>query len=182
MQKPLFFDGFANEYVVAGMARCLSDQASETVHTPWGMWRLLGKSKATESIVKQHCCQNSDAKFKLLTVFPGKRTSLQKHEHRNELWIVLQGSPRVEVMHNRHLFLDSEISPGSFVGIPSGYLHRVSNRQESGDVLIAELQYGTVCSEDDIIRVEDDFGRAHGEIIHEQDIDSDCGGNSCFVC
>lgn len=181
MYRPLFVDGFANEYVVAGMARCLSGQAGETVHTPWGMWKLLGNNKYTESMAQQHCCRHSDAKFKLLTVFPGKRTSLQQHEHRNELWIILQGTPKVEIISNNFMFLDSVVLPGSLVGIPAKCIHRISNVQESGDVLIAELQYGTLCSEDDIIRIEDDFGRAQGEPIHEQDIDGDCGGNSCFV-
>jgi mannose-6-phosphate isomerase len=108
-------------------------------HRPWGWYRVLAEGK-------KH-------KVKRITVFPGKRLSLQRHKLRDEHWFVLQGE--AVVTRNDE---ETVLSAGQFLDIPRGVLHRVFNPGEE-DLMILEIQTGVYFGEDDIERIEDDFGR-----------------------
>lgn len=91
---------------------------------------------------------------KRLFVKPGKRLSLQKHHHRSEHWVVVRGTAEVT--------LDSKVSmlaENESIYLPLGCTHRLSN---PGKILLEliEVQTGSYLGEDDIIRIEDEFGRA----------------------
>lgn len=105
---------------------------------PWGRW--------------EEYLNEPGYRVKRIVVHPGRRLSLQKHEHRLEQWVVVQG---------RGLFTlnddVSEIGTGDTVRIEVGDVHRLENHGDEYLVII-ETQLG-VCLEDDIIRLEDDFGR-----------------------
>jgi len=105
---------------------------------PWGRW--------------EEYLNESGYRVKRIIVHPDQRLSLQKHEFRSEFWVVAQG---------RGIFtLDGEersIGVGDSVQIPVGGVHRVMNDGEIPLVII-ETQLGR-CEEDDIIRLEDDYGR-----------------------
>lgn len=90
---------------------------------------------------------------KRLFVKPGKKLSLQKHHHRSEHWIVVRGTAEVQV-GERVLTLRENES----VYIPQGDVHRLYN---PGKILLEliEVQTGSYLGEDDIIRLEDEFGR-----------------------
>ena len=97
--------------------------------------------------------------MKLLRIDPLRRLSLQRHTYRMEHWVVLKGVVRVEI--------DSEIldlTHGQHVAIATGAWHRLHNISETEDALIAEVQVGGYTSpsemEKDIMRSEDDYGRA----------------------
>jgi len=92
-------------------------------------------------------------KVKRIEVFPGKRLSYQKHAQRSEHWMVVQGMARV-TLDGREIAL----SPGDAVDIPVGAAHRVENPGSEMLVFI-EIQRGSYFGEDDIVRLEDDFGR-----------------------
>lgn len=80
--------------------------------------------------------------------------SLQRHRHRAEHWHVVRGEALV--------MLDGEeirLRAGHSLDIPQGAVHRIENVGRE-DVTVIEVQKGTYLGEDDIERLEDDFGRA----------------------
>ena len=93
-------------------------------------------------------------RVKRLVVAPGKKLSLQKHHHRAEHWVVVRGTAEVT--------RDDEVlrcTRTSSIYLPSGCAHRLSNPGKI-PVEIVEVQTGTYLGEDDIVRIEDDFGRS----------------------
>ena len=76
----------------------------------------------------------------------------QYHNERQEHWIVLEGSG-LALVNN----YEEWITAGKHFNIPQGSRHRLT-AGDSG-ILIMEVQYGSTCTEDDIVRLEDDFGR-----------------------
>jgi len=107
---------------------------------PWGHYTVL--------------VDDADHKVKTITVLPGKRLSYQKHACRAEHWYVVRGTGTVTLDG-----VDHPVRPGTAVDVPTGVAHRIAN--DSADVLVfVEVQSGTYFGEDDIVRLEDDFGRA----------------------
>ena len=92
-------------------------------------------------------------KFKELRVNPGAMLSLQKHLHREELWLVHKGEAFVEIDKN-HMSL----AEGDFIHIPKESKHRISNKTDE-PLIILEIQRGNILEEKDIIRYEDHYGR-----------------------
>jgi mannose-1-phosphate guanylyltransferase/mannose-6-phosphate isomerase len=90
---------------------------------------------------------------KRLVVSPGRRLSLQKHRHRAEHWTVVAGVAEVTI--DDRVF---EMHANRSVYIPLGAVHRLANHG-SEPVIVIEVQYGDYLGEDDIVRLEDDFGR-----------------------
>ncbi len=110
-----------------------------TAHRPWGTYTILEK--------------NDKYKIKRIVVKPGKRLSLQKHFHRSEHWIVVEGTAIVTVGEK-----DRVVRPNESTYIPIGDLHRLENPGKV-DVVLIEAQVGEYLGEDDIVRIEDDFKR-----------------------
>jgi mannose-1-phosphate guanylyltransferase/mannose-6-phosphate isomerase len=97
---------------------------------------------------------NSGSKVKRIGVYPGKRLSLQSHNHRAEHWVIVKGTAKVQVGKDFHV-----LHPNQSVYIPTGALHRMENIGTEV-VEFIETQIGNYLGEDDIIRYEDDFGRS----------------------
>jgi len=93
-------------------------------------------------------------KVKRITVYQGKRLSLQRHRRRTEHWYVIKGEALVTLDDQ-----GIELTAGEAVDIGLGQIHRIENRGE-GDLVFIEIQTGDYFGEDDIERLEDDFGRA----------------------
>lgn len=99
-------------------------------------------------------------KLKQLMVLSGNRLSLQRHQRRKEIWMVLAGHPCI-TLDEQTLNLE----PGDTIHIPLGSWHRIANplstdkEQIAETVEIVELQLGDYFGEDDIERREDDYGR-----------------------
>jgi len=106
---------------------------------PWGRYFVLEESPIH--------------KVKRIEVQPGKRLSYQRHKFRAEHWLIVQGEGVMT--------LDGEIRKvkvGDSVDIAIGELHRIENTSNQ-ELIFIEVQTGTYFGEDDIERVEDDFGR-----------------------
>jgi len=106
---------------------------------PWGTYTVLEEDRGF--------------KVKRIEVLPGKRLSYQKHAQRAEHWYVVEGTAKVT--------LDGEeitIQTGEAIDIPIGAAHRVENPAE-GNLVFIEVQRGNYLGEDDITRLEDDYGR-----------------------
>ena len=116
------------------------DRIGERIERPWGAWTLLEKGPGY--------------KVKRLEVLPGKRLSLQKHCSRSEHWVVVQGTARV-TNGDRSFLL--ETNQWTFISL--GAVHRLEN-PDAGPLVVIEVQSGTDLRETDIVRLEDDFGRA----------------------
>ncbi|RDV81827.1 mannose-1-phosphate guanylyltransferase/mannose-6-phosphate isomerase [Ammonifex thiophilus] len=111
-----------------------------TAYRPWGSYTVLEEGERY--------------KIKRLTVLPGKKLSLQRHYHRSEHWVVVRGTARITVDGEEKL-----LRPGESVFVPAGLSHRLEN---PGKVVLEliETQIGEYLGEDDIERLEDDFGRS----------------------
>lgn len=95
---------------------------------------------------------NEPSTVKILYVAPGKRLSLQRHAKRSEWWRVIEGDGTVALGSKEYA-----VSVGDEIEIPVGMLHRLSGGPRGLTVL--EIGFGEF-DENDIVRVEDDFGRA----------------------
>jgi mannose-1-phosphate guanylyltransferase/mannose-6-phosphate isomerase len=90
---------------------------------------------------------------KRLFVKPGKSLSLQRHHHRSEHWVVVRGTAEVTVDGQETVLTENQS-----IYLPLGCAHRLANPGKI-ELELIEVQTGSYLGEDDIIRVEDDFGR-----------------------
>lgn len=90
---------------------------------------------------------------KSIVVRPNSSLSLQYHLHRSEYWVVVRGIATV-TCDDKHL----ELEVGGAIQIPVGVRHRLENMQLE-ELEVIEVQLGTVLSEEDIVRIEDRYGR-----------------------
>lgn len=111
----------------------------EEDHRPWGYYQVISDEK--------------DLKVKKIIVYPGKRLSLQCHRRRSEHWYIIHGQAIVTLGS-----MDLRLEPGNSVDIPQGSFHRIMNAGRVNLTFI-EVQTGDYFGEDDIERVEDDYGR-----------------------
>lgn len=106
---------------------------------PWGYYEVLALRDTFQC--------------KRIVVHSGKRFSLQRHQHRDEHWYVLAGQATVTLGE-----ITRELLPGMCIDIPRGTAHRIENPAGS-ELVFIEIQTGDYFGEDDIERLEDDFGR-----------------------
>lgn len=106
---------------------------------PWGSYTVLDEGEGY--------------KVKRIEVLPGKRLSYQRHARRAEHWFMVQGQAVVTLNDVEH-----PLGPGEAIDIPLGAAHRIGNRGTER-VIFIEVQQGDYLGEDDIERLQDDFGR-----------------------
>ncbi|PCJ71746.1 MAG: mannose-1-phosphate guanylyltransferase/mannose-6-phosphate isomerase [Rhodobiaceae bacterium] len=109
------------------------------VHRPWGTYQTVDAGK--------------EFQVKRIVVKPGGILSLQYHLYRSEHWTVVSGEATVTIGK-----LESQLVENESAFIPIGEVHRLKNEGDSPVVLI-EVQYGSYLGEDDIVRLEDVYGR-----------------------
>lgn len=115
------------------------EEKHSTDHRPWGFYEILS--------------DRPDHKVKRITVYPGKRLSYQRHSLRSEHWHIVAGSAVVTLDGS-----DVPLSEGQSIDIARRAAHRIANHGDA-DVVFIEVQRGEYFGEDDIERLEDDFGR-----------------------
>ena len=121
----------------------VSDAAGrEHDERPWGTYTVLEDATA------------EGFKVKRLTVHPGHRLSYQRHAQRAEHWFVVAGTATVTLDD-----VQQDVPAGSAIDIRVGTAHRVENRG-SEPLTFVEVQQGAYLGEDDIVRLDDDYGRA----------------------
>ena len=120
-----------------------ADTSPQFDRRPWGSFTVLDEGEKF--------------KVKRIEVLPGKRLSYQKHSKRAEHWVVVQGTAKV-TLDDREII----VSTGEAIDIATGSAHRVEN--PGTDMLVfIEIQRGSYLGEDDIVRLQDDFGRAENK-------------------
>ena len=92
-------------------------------------------------------------KVKNIEVKPGSSLSLQQHHHRTEHWVVVSGTALVQLNNDKQLLGENQSTY-----IPLGCVHRLSNPGKI-PLKIIEVQSGAYLEEDDIERLDDDYGR-----------------------
>jgi mannose-1-phosphate guanylyltransferase/mannose-6-phosphate isomerase len=127
------------------VARLVKDRRDEadalpTVHRPWGTFTPLHNGQRVQ--------------VKHIMVRPGGKLSLQMHHHRAEHWVVVQGTAKIR-RGDQEMMLSEDQS----TYIPIGTAHRLENPGKIPLHLI-EVQSGSYLGEDDIIRMEDSYGRS----------------------
>jgi mannose-1-phosphate guanylyltransferase len=108
-------------------------------YRPWGSYEVL--------------LDTQKYKIKRIIVSPGKKLSLQKHFHRSEHWVVVSGT--AEVTNGNKVLT---VRPNESTYIPVGEVHRLENKGKI-DLVVIEVQVGEYTGEDDIVRLEDSYGR-----------------------
>ena len=109
------------------------------VHRPWGTFTVVDSGPGFQ--------------VKRILVHPGAALSLQRHKHRAERWVVVRGD--ATVTRGDDVFT---LAVGGSVDIPAGTVHRLAN-EGAGPLEIIEVQQGDYLGEDDIVRLEDKYGR-----------------------
>tara|TARA_B100001996_G_scaffold165568_1_gene126231 strand:+ start:519 stop:857 length:339 start_codon:yes stop_codon:yes gene_type:complete len=107
---------------------------------PWGWYEVID--------------QGNRYKVKRIEVNPNASLSLQKHLHRAEHWVVVEGTAQIEVDGKISIIKENESTY-----IPLGSKHRLSNRGKI-PLRIVEIQSGSYLEEDDIERFDDNYGRS----------------------
>lgn len=107
---------------------------------PWGTWEVV--ATGVNYVVKR------------IVIWPGARLSLQRHRHREEHWVVVDGEGLVTRNAER-----ITMQAGMSVHLPLGAVHRFENTGAS-DLVFVEVQRGQPLDENDIERLQDDYGRA----------------------
>jgi mannose-1-phosphate guanylyltransferase/mannose-6-phosphate isomerase len=110
------------------------------VHRPWGWYDSID--------------EGGRFKVKRIQVKPGASLSLQKHHHRAEHWVVVSGTAEITCADKKVLLTENQSTY-----IPLGVVHRLAN---PGNIPleIIEVQSGSYLSEDDIVRLDDAYGRS----------------------
>jgi mannose-1-phosphate guanylyltransferase / mannose-6-phosphate isomerase len=127
-----------NERLKADMPAVLEEHLR--VHRPWGSYQSLDLGDRYQ--------------VKRIVVKPGKRLSLQRHNHRAEHWVIVRGTARVTVADDVKVVHENQSTY-----IPIGAQHRLENVGKI-DLELIEVQTGSYFGEDDIERFDDDYHRA----------------------
>ncbi|MQW78112.1 cupin domain-containing protein [Nocardioides sp. dk4132] len=114
--------------------------AGESAERPWGAWHVLD--------------EGDGFKVKRIDVQPHQRLSYQTHEHRAEHWFIVAGKATCVIDGVTVI-----AGPGETVDVAVGQAHRITN-EEDELLQIVEIQMGRYTGEDDIVRLEDDYGRS----------------------
>ncbi len=111
----------------------------DSAQRPWGSWFVLD--------------EGDGFKVKRIEVAPGKRLSYQTHECRSEHWFVVSGIATCIIDGET-----VEVGTAESLEVPLGAAHRICNDQDI-PLTIIEVQRGDYLGEDDIVRLQDDYGR-----------------------
>jgi len=110
-----------------------------TESRPWGQFENL--------------LENSNCKVKQITIKPGQAPSYQYHFKREEVWIVIKGTGKLKLNENI-----TSVKPKDILRIPVEAKHQIKNTGDE-DLVFIEVQLGDYFGEDDIVRIEDNYGR-----------------------
>jgi mannose-6-phosphate isomerase len=126
------------------MSTIFRNHSIERTERPWGWYEATDEAPGL--------------KVKRIGVYPGKQISLQKHAQRAEHWVVVRGTAVVTLGQMDGSLREITLVLGQHCDIAIGQIHRLANRTAE-PLEIVEVQLGSYLGEDDVIRLQDDFGR-----------------------
>ena len=116
-----------------------SKSIGEIEKRPWGNYHIIAR--------------NLGYQIKEIKVSVNSKLSLQKHNYRAEFWQIIKGKCKVTVGNKKQ-----ELNDNDHIYIPNDTFHRIENIGND-ELIFIEIQLGEDIKEDDIIRIEDDYGR-----------------------
>ena len=122
------------------MSSTIRTESIERTERPWGWYETVSEVAGN--------------KVKRIRVHPGQQLCLQKHAQRAEHWVVVLGTARITLDDKQF-----DLMPGEACDIAVGQVHRLANLTDA-PVEIVEVQFGDYLGEDDIVRLQDNYGRA----------------------
>ena len=131
--------GIGGIHKLESSSNLTKNHLSETETRPWGNFHIIAKGNGYQ--------------IKEINIKPGKKQSLQRHKNRSEYWQIVHGKGMVYLEDSKFI-----LEKNDNIFIPQGDLHRLENIGKNTLTLV-EIQIGNKISEDDIERLEDDFGR-----------------------
>ena len=117
----------------------MKNSLNKIVDRPWGNFKTIYIS--------------NNFTVKILTIFPNSLISLQYHKNRSEHWVVTKGVANITKGNQSFILKENEVT-----FIEKEEVHRIENKEKS-NLVIVEVQTGNEISEDDIIRLDDAYGR-----------------------
>lgn len=112
----------------------------EIVSKPWGFYKTMVFNDYFQS--------------KVLSIQPGERISLQVHKQREEYWTIVHGFGEVQIGESK-----KTVEMGDYVFVPKNCQHSIRNKSSVETLVVSETQIGDYLGEDDIVRIEDSYGR-----------------------
>jgi len=118
-------------------------KSPDCISKPWGSFTVLERGE-------RHLTKRLD-------ILPGGATSMQFHNHRSEHWVIVEGAATVTLNEDEFILTKDQSAY-----VPATFIHRIENRSTENLSMI-EVQLGDVLSEEDIVRLEDKYGRLTGD-------------------
>ena len=131
--------GIGGEEKVESSSQLTKNYLGNVEKRPWGNYHVIAK--------------NTGYQIKEIKVTQGSKLSLQKHEARSEFWQIVKGDSKITIENQEYFLKEKE-----HIYIPKDTIHRIENIGEE-ELIFIEIQLGEILKEEDIIRLEDDYGR-----------------------
>tara|TARA_B100000767_G_C19680959_1_gene499565 strand:- start:383 stop:1162 length:780 start_codon:yes stop_codon:yes gene_type:complete len=132
--------GVGGEVKIESSSELTKNYLGNVEKRPWGNYHVIAKNKGYQ--------------IKEIKVSQGSKLSLQKHKNRSEFWQIVKGKSKITIEDSEHYLKERE-----YIYIPKNTVHRIENIGKK-DLIFIEIQLGENLKEDDIVRLEDDYGRA----------------------
>ena len=131
--------GIGGEDKVQSSSSLTKNYLGEVEERPWGNYHIIAKSLGYQ--------------IKEIKVSLNSKLSLQKHNNRAEFWQIIKGNCKVTVGNKKY-----DLKYNDHILIPKNTIHRIENIGKE-ELIFIEIQLGKDIKEDDIVRIEDDYGR-----------------------
>ena len=131
--------GVGGEDKIESSSQLTKNYLGNVEKRPWGNYHVIAKNKGYQ--------------IKEIKVLKESKLSLQKHSNRSEFWQIVKGESKITIENNEYYLKEKE-----YIYIPNNTIHRIENIGEK-DLIFIEIQLGENLKEEDIIRLEDDYGR-----------------------
>jgi cytidyltransferase-like protein len=131
--------GIGGEEKVESSSQLTKNYLGNVEKRPWGNYHIIAK--------------NTGYQIKEIKVSKGSKLSLQKHKSRSEFWQIVAGKSKITIEENEYYLKEKE-----HIYIPKDTIHRIENIGKE-ELVFIEIQLGENLKEEDIIRLEDDYGR-----------------------
>ena len=131
--------GVGGENKIESSSQLTKNYLGNVEKRPWGNYHIIAK--------------NTGYQIKEIKVSQKSKLSLQKHESRSEFWQIVRGKSKITIENKEYFLKEKE-----HIYIPKKTIHRIENIGKE-DLIFIEIQLGENLKEEDIIRLEDDYGR-----------------------
>ena len=131
--------GVGGEEKIESSSELTKNYLGNVENRPWGNYHIIAK--------------NTGYQIKEIKVFQNSKLSLQVHKNRSEFWQIVSGKSKITIGEKEYFLKEKE-----HIYIPKNTVHRIENISEE-ELIFIEIQLGKDLKEEDIIRIEDDYGR-----------------------